>query len=135
MNNIFIQLAIILGLSSILGFITYKLKLPLLIAYLIGGLLIALAGFFDVRTSAALSFLPEIGIAFVLFLVGMELDLREIRSFGKHILLAGVLQIFITTILGTFIAQSFGFSLAESMYLGVGLSFSSTIVVIKLLLE
>lgn len=135
MNNIFIQLAIILGLSSALGFITYKFKLPLLIAYLIGGLLIALVGFFDVGTSAALSFLPEIGIAFLLFLVGMELDLREIRSFGKPIILVGVLQIFITTILGTFIAQSFGFDLVESIYLGVGLSFSSTIVVVKLLLE
>lgn len=118
-----------------LGFITYKLKLPLLIAYLVGGLLIALVGFFDVQTSAALSFLPEIGIAFVLFLVGMELDLREIRSLGKPILLAGILQVVITTILSTFIAQSFGFTLTESIYLGVGLSFSSTIVVIKLLLE
>lgn len=135
MNNIFIQLAVILGLSSILGFVTYKFKLPLLIAYLVGGLLIAMIGFFDVRTSAALSFLPEIGIALVLFLVGMELDLREIRSFGKPILIAGVLQVFITSVLGTFIAQSFGFTLVESVYLGIGLSFSSTIVVIKLLLE
>ena len=109
MDNIFIQLAIILGLSSALGFITYKLKLPLLIAYLLVGLLIAFVGFFDVGTSFALSFLPEIGIAFLLFLVGMELDLREIRSFGKPIIIAGILQIFVTTILGTFISQSFGF--------------------------
>ena len=135
MNNIFIQLAIILGLSSTLGLVTYKLKMPLLIAYLVGGLLIALIGIFDVQTSAALSFLPEIGIAFVLFLVGMELDLREIKSLGRPIILAGILQVIITSVLGTFIAQSFGFTLAESIYLGVGLSFSSTIVVIKLLLE
>ncbi|MBI2337592.1 cation:proton antiporter [Candidatus Daviesbacteria bacterium] len=135
MNNIFIQLAIILGLSSVLGLITYKFKMPLLIAYLVGGLLIALVGFFDVNTSSALSFLPEIGIALLLFLVGMELDLREIRSLGKPIMLAGILQVIITSVLGTFIAQSFGFSLTESIYLGVGLSFSSTIVVIKLLLE
>lgn len=135
MNNIFIQLAIILTLSSALGFIIYKLKLPLLIAYLLGGLIIALVGFFDINTSVVLSFFPEIGIAFVLFLVGMELDLREIKNLGKSIILAGILQIFITTILGTFIAQSFGFSLVESIYLGIGLSFSSTIVVIKLLLE
>ncbi|MBI4035977.1 cation:proton antiporter [Candidatus Daviesbacteria bacterium] len=135
MNNIFVQLATILGLSSVLGFVTYKLKLPLVIAYLVGGVLISLVGFFDVGESIVLEFLPEIGIAFVLFLVGMELDLREIRSFGRQILLAGILQILITTILGTFIVQSFGFSLAESIYLGIGLSFSSTIVVIKMLLE
>ena len=135
MNNIFIQLAIILGLSSALGFITYKLKLPLLIAYLVGGLLIALVGFFDVRTSAALSFLPEIGIAFVLFLVGMELDLREIKKLGKPILVASILQVFISAFAGFSIAGALGFGMVESLYLGIGLSFSSTIVVVKLLLE
>lgn len=135
MNNIFIQLAIILTLSSSLGFITYKLKLPLLIAYLVSGLLIALLAAFDINKSLAFSFLPDIGIAFVLFLVGMELDLREIRNFGKQILVAGLLQVIITATLGTFIAQNFGFSLQESIYLGLGLSFSSTIVVVKLLLD
>ncbi|MDP3758467.1 MAG: cation:proton antiporter, partial [Candidatus Daviesbacteria bacterium] len=76
MNNIFIQLAIILGLSSLLGYVVVKFKLPLLIAYLIGGLLIATTAIFDPRASEVLNFLPEIGIAVVLFLVGMELDLR-----------------------------------------------------------
>ena len=135
MDNIFIQLAIILGLASVLGFITVRLKLPLLIAYLFGGLLIATTAVFDPRTSEVLHFLPEIGIAFVLFLVGMELDLREIKSLGKPILLAGILQITITTIIGSSIARLLGFAQAESLYLGVGLSFSSTILVIKLLLD
>lgn len=135
MNNIFIQLAIILSLASALGFITYKLKLPLLIAYLLGGLLLSLLATFDVSKSLALSFLPDIGIAFVLFLVGMELDLRELKSFGKQILTAGILQVIITSTLGTFLAQSFGFNTREALYLGVGLSFSSTLVVVKLLLD
>lgn len=135
MNNIFIQLAVILTLSSALGFITYKLKLPLLIAYLIGGLILAAVATVDVSKSYALSFLPDIGIAFVLFLVGMELDLRELRSFGKQILTCGILQIIITSTLGTFLAQNFGFPLREAMLLGAGLSFSSTLVVVKLLLD
>lgn len=133
MDNIFIQLAIILTLSSALGLIVYKLKLPLLIAYLSCGLLLSVLTSFDVSKSSALSFLPDIGIAFVLFLVGMELDLREIRNFGKQILTAGTLQIIITSVLGTFIAQSFGFKLVEAIYLGIGLSFSSTLLVVKLL--
>lgn len=135
MNNVFVQFAIILGLASTLGYITHRLKLPLLIAYLFGGLILAAAGFVDVKDSEVLSFLPEIGIAFVLFLVGMELDLRQLKSLGSRILIAGTLQIIITSTLGTFIAQSFGFGLKEAIYLGVGLSFSSTIVVVKLLLE
>lgn len=135
MNNIFIQLAVILIFSSALGFITYKLKLPLLIAYLVTGLMLSFATALDLSKSMALSFLPDIGIAFVLFLVGMELDLRELKNFGKQILTAGILQVIITGTIGTFIAQSFGFSLREAMYLGIGLSFSSTLVVVKLLLD
>lgn len=135
MNNIFIQLAIILGLSSLLGYVVVKFKLPLLIAYLIGGLLIATTAIFDPRASEVLNFLPEIGIAFVLFLVGMELDLREIKSLGKPIILAGTLQIIITTIAGSSVARLLGFGPLESWYLGVGLAFSSTILVIKLLID
>ena len=135
MNNIFIQLAIILGLSSFLGYGVVKFKLPLLIAYLVGGLLIATTAIFDPRASEVLHFLPEIGIAFVLFLVGMELDLREIKSLGKPILLAGTLQIIITTITGSTVAKLLGFGSLESWYLGVGLAFSSTILVIKLLID
>ncbi len=128
-------MAIILGLSSFLGYGVIKLRLPLLIAYLLGGLIIASTAVFDPRASEVLHFLPEIGIAFVLFLVGMELDLREIKSLGKPVLLAGTLQIFITTILGSSIARLLGFGVMESWYLGVGLAFSSTILVIKLLID
>lgn len=135
MNNIFFQLAIILTLSSGLGYLTYRLKLPIIIAYLLGGLLLSAAATFDVGKSTAFTFLPDIGIAFVLFLVGMELDLREIKNFGKQILTASILQVIITGTLGTYIAQSFGFTTREAIFLGVGLSFSSTLVVVKLLLD
>ncbi|MBI2017972.1 cation:proton antiporter, partial [Candidatus Daviesbacteria bacterium] len=135
MDNIFIQLAIILGASSVLGFVTHKFKLPLLIAYLLVGLALATLTLFNLKDSEILSFLPEIGMALVLFLVGMELDLREIRRLGKPILLASSMQIIISSIAGFAIAGALGFGRMESIYLGIGLSFSSTIVVIKLLLE
>ncbi len=135
MNNIFIQLAVILSLSSALGLLVYKFKLPLLIAYLSAGLLLSALTTIDVSKSSALSFLPDIGIAFVLFLVGMELDLREIKNYGKQILTAGILQVVISSVLGTFIAQSFNIPTKEAIILGIGLSFSSTLVVVKLLLD
>src|SRR3989304_2818181 len=97
--------------------------------------MIASSAIFDPRASEVLNFLPEMGIAFVLFLIGMELDLREIKSLGKPILLAGTLQILITTIMGANLARILGFGPIESWYLGVGLSFSSTILVVKLLMD
>lgn len=135
MENVFVQLAVILTLASVLGYVASRFNLPLITAYLTGGLLIAAIQLFDVKTSQALSFLPEIGIAFVLFLVGMELDLREVRNLGRPIILAGALQIIITSIAGYSLASLLGFAPLESWYLGIGLSFSSTIVVIKMLID
>lgn len=134
-HTLFVQLAIILGLSSILGYLMKLLRLPLLVAYLLVGVLIASMQIFDVATSEVLTLLPEIGMAFVLFFVGMELDIKEIKHLGKPILAAGVGQIFFSTLAGTFLAVGLGFPIIESFYLGTGLAFSSTIVVVKLLLE
>ncbi len=133
-DNIFAQLAFILTLATIFGFLVRKVNLPLIVAYLLVGVLISLATIFNFQTSAV-ALLPEIGIAFVLFLIGMELDLRELHSLGKQILAAGILQITISSLAGFIIANLFGYHHLEAIYLGVGLSFSSTVVVVKMLLE
>jgi Kef-type K+ transport system membrane component KefB len=135
MNNIFIQLALVLSLSSVLGYIVYKLKLPLVIAYLLTGVLLATLSTFNINSSPILHVFPEIGIAFVLFLIGMELDLREIKTLGVPIIVSAIGQIVVSTFAGYFIAQALGFGSIESVYLGLGLAFSSTVVVIKMLLE
>lgn len=143
MENIFLQFALVLTLSSILGYIVHKFKLPLVVAYLLAGVvlsfLIAFVGDFfhipDIHHLRLFDFLPEIGIAFVLFLIGMELDLREIKALGLPIIAGSVGQIILSTIAGFAIAGFLGFSQTESILLGLGLAFSSTVVVIKLLLE
>src|SRR3989344_4775446 len=107
MDNVFLQLAVILSLSSFLGFLVLKIKLPLVIAYLLTGVALSVFNVFGATGSSLLHTLPEIGIAFVLFLIGMELDLRELRLLGKPIVAATV---------------------------GQGI-ISSTVVIIKMLLE
>lgn len=82
-----------------------------------------------------LNVLPEIGVAFVLFLIGMELDLREIKSLGLPIVIAALAQIVITTTAGFLVASVLGFGLIAGILLGLGLSFSSTVVVVKMLTE
>lgn len=134
-DPLFLELALVLGLSSLIGLGIRVLKLPLVIAYLLVGVLLSAFQIFDFSNSQILVSLPDIGIAFVLFLVGMELDLGEIKSLGKPIIVAGLGQIIITTLAGFIIAQGFGFNQTESLLLGLGLSFSSTIVVVKMLLE
>lgn len=134
-NALFLQLAIVLGLAAVVGYFIRLLKLPLLVAYLLAGVILSMVQIFDLHTSQALTFLPEIGIAFVLFFVGMELDLKEIRYLGKAVAVASLGQIIISLLAGFLIAQFLGFPRTESLILGVALSFSSTIVVVKMLLE
>ncbi len=135
MENIFVQFAIILSVSSVLGIIALKFKLPLIISYLLTGVVISFFPVFSSGDSLILNILPEIGIAFVLFLIGMELDLKEIKSLGLPIIIAAVGQILISSFLGYFIAHSLGFGSQESLFLGLGLAFSSTVVVVKMLIE
>lgn len=134
-NNIYAQFAVVLTLSSLFGYFVLKLKLPLVIAYLVAGVILSLASHFDPHTLGIFTFLPDLGIAFVLFLVGMELDLREIRALGKPIIISSLGQILISTLAGFAIAGALGISQIGGIYLGLGLSFSSTLVVIKILLD
>ncbi len=133
--SIFLQFAIVLSLSSFFGYLVHKLKLPLVAAYLIAGVFLSLVAHFDPHSLGIFTFLPDLGIAFVLFLIGMELDLRELKSLGWPIILASLGQILISTLAGYAIAGAMGFDPSTSLYIGLGLSFSSTIVIIKLLLE
>jgi Kef-type K+ transport system membrane component KefB len=134
-DNIFVQFAIILSISSLLGLVALKFKLPLVVSYLLAGVALSLLSVFDTSGSLVLHILPEIGIAFVLFLIGMELDLREIKSLGVPIVSAALIQILITTFVGFFVTSALGFGIKEGILLSLGLAFSSTVVVVKILTE
>ncbi|CCQ54203.1 cation:proton antiporter [Crocosphaera watsonii] len=77
--------------------------------------------------------LAELGIALLLFVVGLKLDPHEIKSVGPVAIIAGMGQIIMTGILGYFLANLLGFSLVPAFYIGLSLTFSSTIIVVKLL--
>ncbi len=135
MDSIFNQLAIVLSLCTLLGLIVVKLRLPLVVGYLMAGVILSAFMPGNLHEMPVFKFLPELGIALILFLIGMELDLREIKSLGIPIIVGSLGQIFISTLAGFAIAGFLGFTQAESLYMGLGLAFSSTIVIIKLLIE
>lgn len=134
-NQLFLQLAAVLGLSAVLGFAVRSLRLPLLVAYLIAGVLLSTLSIFDLGHSEVLTAFPEIGIAFVLFFIGMELDLKEIKNLGKPIIVGSLAQIIVSAFVGYGVASMLNFPRTEALFLGLGLAFSSTIVVVKFLLD
>lgn len=135
MDNIFYQLSLVLILASGIGIVIHRLKLPLVVSYLIAGLALSFLRLFDPGNSVVFEVFPEIGLAFVLFLIGMELNLSEFKVLGKPIVICAIGQISISTLLGFGISRALGFNPSEAFYLGLGLSFSSTVVVVKMLLD
>ncbi len=109
-------------------------SLPTIVAYLVAGLLLGpLSGIVEV--SEAIHLVAETGIVLLLFLVGLELSFDKIRGVGGVALLAGGSQIVLTVIGGVVLCRVLGFGLVPSLVLGVALTFSSTVIVVKLLVD
>ncbi|MFH1424840.1 MAG: cation:proton antiporter [archaeon] len=128
-----IDLVTIILAATGVAFVAKLLRQPLIPAYIIAGVLIGPLGLGIVRDLETVSTLAELGIAFLLFIVGMELSGRRLRNIGKVSTIIGVLQVGVMLGLGYLIALFIGFSEIEAIYIGLIVAFSSTMVVIKLL--
>lgn len=132
-SNIFLELTIIVALASFLSILFRFIKQPPILAYILTGIIIGPFGNFQFHNREILQIMGELGIAFLLFMIGLELKFSDLKSVGKISLIAGTLQIFLTSIGGFFLSQFLGFSQVISLFLGISLSLSSTIIVVKLL--
>lgn len=133
MQGIFTDIAIIICLAAVLSVIFRLLKLPAILAYILTGIILGPLGLFHLENEAALATLGQLGVTLLLFMLGLELKLKELRSIGKSAIIAGVLQMYFTFFVAFFMTMFLGFSKTEAIYTGIALSFSSTIVIVKLL--
>lgn len=130
---LFTELAILLAVAAGISIVMRLLKQPLVIGHIVTGLLVGPFIFNFVRSPETLRLMSDIGIAFLLFIVGISLDISTIRRFGKIALITGIGQIAFTTAAGFAVAKMLGFATVPSLYLGVALAFSSTIIIMKLI--
>lgn len=129
-------LALIIGLAALLALVMKRLNQPILVSYLAVGAILSAFHIVKPDQLSFLSILPEIGLALLLFLVGMELDLGSFKSLGVKIALMTVFQATVTTVLMSFVFQGFfGLPMWSAVTLALALSISSTIIIIKLLYE
>lgn len=133
MNYGFFELTIILAAASVLSIIAKMLKQPTILAYLAVGVIVSYFGIFDLSKIEIFELFADIGIMLLLFLVGLEINYASLRMVGKVSLILGLGQIIVTSIGGYIIATLFGFNSLTSIYIGIALCFSSTIIIIKLL--
>lgn len=133
--NIFFELAIVLSLSGVAAYIAYFLKQPSIIAYIIVGLIIGPLGIYHLRHGEIMEGLSNIGITLLLFMVGLELNVAQLKRIGKAAVLAGVGQVVFTCLIGFGLIKLLGIATLPAWYIAIALTFSSTIIVVKLLNE
>lgn len=130
--DILFDIGLIMVLATLAGFIAKLLKQPTIPAYVLTGVLLGpILGL--IKDPSSIASLSEIGIAFLLFIVGLELDLRKLKDTGNVALVGGLLRTAALFLSGYFAGLLFGFTNLQAVYTGLILSFSSTMVVIKLL--
>ncbi len=133
MGTIFFELTLIICLAALLAIICRLIKQPLILAYIVTGMIIGPLGAVRLGNADMLRTLGELGITLLLFVLGLELKITDLRSIGKTALFAGVIQICLTFSLGFLFATLLNFSVIASTYIAIALTFSSTIIVVKLL--
>lgn len=133
LENPFYEFALILTLAAFFGFVGKILKQPLIVMFIALGVVMGPAVFDIVKSKDNIHLLAEIGISVLLFIVGLKLDLRIIKSVGKIALFTGLGQVLFTSFFGYFIGLVLGFSSLHSFYIAIALTFSSTIIIVKLL--
>ena len=133
MHEPFGEFALLLLIAATVGALAIRLKQPVLIAYIAVGILVGPAVFGLVRTHDQVDLLAQVGVSVLLFLVGLKLDLQHVRHIGPVALATGLGQLGFTIAFGFLIVLALGKGVMEALYVAVALTFSSTIIIVKLL--
>ncbi|MEE4024548.1 cation:proton antiporter family protein [Gordonia sp. PKS22-38] len=129
----FVLIAAILAIASVAGLLATKLRQPMIVAFIGVGILVGPTGTGWVTTNETIELLARLGIAILLFLVGLRLDMNLIRTTGPVALITGIGQVVLTGAISYLLALAFGMSAVAAFYIALALTFSSTIIIVKLL--
>ena len=133
MHGVFSEFALLLLMSAAAGAVSLWLRQPVLIAYIVIGIVAGPAVLGVVTAHDQIDLLAQVGVAVLLFVVGLKLDLQHIRHIGPVALATGLGQLSFTIVIGFLIILAMGKGWVEALYVAVALTFSSTIIIVKLL--
>jgi len=133
MYGVFGEFALLLLMSAAAGAVSLWLRQPVLIAYIAMGIVAGPAVLGVVTAHDQIDLLAQVGVAVLLFVVGLKLDLQHIRHIGPVALATGLGQLTFTIVIGFLLILAMGRGWVEALYVAVALTFSSTIIIVKLL--
>lgn len=131
----FLQLSTVLVLATVLGILAKFLKQPLIVAYIASGIIVSFLGVFRGADREIFDLFSNLGIAFLLFLVGVDLKFEDLKYLGKAAFITGIGQIIFTTLVGFILINALGFEFLPALFMAFATTFSSTVIIIKLLSE
>jgi Kef-type K+ transport system membrane component KefB/voltage-gated potassium channel Kch len=133
MDTIFSGLSLIIVIGAVVAFIMRLIGQPLIIGHIITGIIVGPAVLHLIKSPDALALFSDLGIALLLFIIGLGLNPQIIREVGKTATYVAILQVGAITGLGWIIGTSLGLSGTSAAFLGASLAFSSTIIILKML--
>src|SRR5215210_7019001 len=137
-SNFIVQdFAVIMIVAAIMLIITYKLKQPMVIGYILAGMVIGpyTPPFTLIQSVETVNVFAELGIIMLLFVIGTEFPIAKLKSVSKTSIIVGIPETLGTLFIVFFIAQALGFSFFDSVYIALAMSITSTVVTIKILEE
>lgn len=131
--DVFTEMAVLLLFAAAVGALGVRMRQPLIVAFIAVGILVGPSVLGWVSANDQIDLLAKFGITLLLFVVGLKLDLHIIRTMGPVALATGLGQVIFTSVVGYLIGYAFGMTPVTALYVAVALTFSSTIIIVKLL--
>jgi Kef-type K+ transport system membrane component KefB len=139
MTELIHDLALATLAAWLIGVGAHVLRQPLILAYLVGGFVLGPSGLQWVKSQESIGTIAELGLIFMLFMIGLEIDLKKIIKTGKVIVVTSASQILGCSVLGVLLFVALGLSFGggrwDALYLGVGVALSSTVIIVKVLYD
>ena len=132
-SSIFAQLSLVIAVVAIISIIMKLLRQPLIVGYILTGILVGPSFLHLIQDKETFEGFSKIGIALLLFIIGLGLNLDIIRKLGKTVLTVALLEIGAMMILGYLVSIAIGLSTLDALFIGAALTFSSTIIIVKVL--
>lgn len=129
----FSELSLIILIATAVAFVMKLLRQPFIVGYIVTGVIVGPYALNILHSKEDIELFSKLGITILLFIVGLNLNPTVIREIGKTALFTGIGQVVITTIVGYGIATAIGLSSTNALYVAIALTFSSTIIILKLL--
>lgn len=133
MDHAFAELSLVIVITACVSLFMKLIKQPLILGYILAGLLVGPSVFGLIQSVEMFEAFSEIGIALLLFIIGLGMNISELKRLGRVVILTAIASLVTVGTLGFTVSSLIGFNKTEALVIGMALFFSSTIIIIKIL--